>query len=1015
MIPTVAQRDAPSLSSPTGSPTAAQPASVPTAPGATGQGLPSSASPPEGEASTCSQPTTEPKPTITYAHIASGSARAKSTTPSSSKAARGIVVKHGGQGGKGGSGRWLLLRSLSYGKNSIFVYRGSTQDRLRPGTSVFFHPTGKDVTLGGTTLPGATAPSVCKRHSSNDLDWYPGTLQRNHTGGSSSLKIEFAFPADNTRGSPTRKSHFDLPAGFKPNLKPGTPVRFQATLNAEGAVTLMPNCLRPDASALRTITPCQIHPALLRSARGPAVILGGLAPASLRLPNQASLEDLFAKYAGSVNKFDLLDAAYRLLSAPATPAQPPAGSPCPPQRPAPAFDPDGTSPIQVWVLSEGINIPAWHECINRCYTKTSAPRSFVTRAKIRLVFPTDPLSTPAALPSTVPLDFAHDQSRYFNHASGLELEEGVTQLFRQTRGSSANGTPNYAPTSSPSRLVHLLYDSSTHSSYEGATGVPGMLHLACSPAKYFSNHGPPPSGTGSAASPGSAAPTVAADAAGPMEVDDGLPAVAPAEVRLEPTRPDKLDGILVSFPKAANLLPALADAVQFASSGQAHLRPFHIPSGDLAGVLLTRMGGNSRDFAAALNSMGPATKEQRANPALRFHAMTLGAYLSPDNVCLWAGDGHRIPIEALRSLFGGAQCIQNGNRSWLLHAPGFSPAAITAGLRAFNTSMMDAAAKDPTTSLTPRQLPIKAFTLNHTVTWLTPTRPQPSNHQAWAALNNAAPTTSSANTRILHGVPAGTAPDDINAILNALKVDPARAFWYQTKGGYTGIEVDLPDAYTPPPTPVYLGFCLVSLAPAPAAPRQRLHPVNDAAPPTSAILARLRERLTALHASAPRPDAQTPQRAEGPDAAAAAAPSPNVSTRAAEAGRKAMTTARDEAKKTATTAKNKEALASARHEPVHASNPLSPAPKVPVKKGAAARAQPRGSNGTEARQGQTATPLAAAVAVPSPGSSPGSTGSGTGTAAATATEAGVKHGAGRSGHSRARGVTPSRSSTKAVR
>ena len=69
-----------------------------------------------------------------------------------------------------------------------------------------------------------------KRPSSNVLDWYPGKLNRSLTGGSSTLKIQFSFPADSSRGSPTRESHFDLPATYQPGFRPGTHVLIQATL-----------------------------------------------------------------------------------------------------------------------------------------------------------------------------------------------------------------------------------------------------------------------------------------------------------------------------------------------------------------------------------------------------------------------------------------------------------------------------------------------------------------------------------------------------------------------------------------------------------------------------------------------------------------------------------------------------------------------------------------------------------------------------------------------------------------
>ena len=405
------------------------------------------------------------------------------------------------------------------------------------------------------------------------------------------------------------------------------------------------------------------------------------------------------------------------------------------------------------------------------------------------------------------------------------------------------------------------------------------------------------------------------------------------------------------LPKFGDLLRPLEDAVRLATDGRAHMAPFHIPSGDLTGVLITRTGSSSQDLAQALNDLPPlAIKSHRSHP-YRFHAMTLAAYLSPNNYCLWAGDGHRIPIADLRSLFGGAQCIQNGSRSWLLHAPSFDDGAVAAGLRAFNQALEEAAAKSPTAQLGRRQQPIKAFTHNHTVTWLTPFRPQPTTTRAWAtATTHSLPR--SRDTHTLHGIPAGTAQADILAILDAFKVDPALAFWYQTRNGSSGIEVDLPDDHPPPPDPVFIGFHLVCLSPAPSEPRQRLHPVLEAHPPPT-VIPRLRESLSSLYAVSPMPgmDKRGAAGSAGGSGNSASTATLSPSAQAAATGRKAMQEARTAANKATAAARGKEALSSQRRTQAPSNNPLAAAPSVPPKKLVPGRGGGRGGGRGAGRGG----------------------------------------------------------------
>ena len=888
--------------------------------------------------------------------------RASPHTPTPSS--RGVVVKTGGYSSTAGA--WCLIMCPSYGKDKIFLNRGRLQGlRLRTGVSVTFRPTGNTETLGGERFPGATPPAVCKAISADAFDWFPGTYKRVHSGSNTTFMIEFCYPADNTRNAPVKKSQLNLPAAAK-FVRPGSPILFQATLNSEGAVALLPKGIKPNTAALRTSVANQVSPELLRQL--PVhVILGGLAGADFRLPHQACLENIHDKYCGPITRSNPLDDAYKVLTN-ATARAYAAASPSSLPTAALAYDPDADTPIHILVLPEGAPVYDWHGSINRCFTTTRAPLAFVKRARIRLAVAVDTQATPTNISSTASLAFCHDQYQFTNHAFGLELEQGVTQLFRQTMGTTTPYRTRYLPSQNTTRFLHILYDATPHSSYEGNSGVPGMLHQACQPTMLFSGL----RNSTSASPPGSTVPPTPRALAGHDQ--------EPPPVVLAPQVPVNPDGVIVCLPKFGDLLRPLEDAVRLATDGRAHMAPFHIPSGDLTGVLITRTGCSSQDLARAINDLPPLSTKFHRSRSYRFHAMTLAAYLSPNNYCLWAGDGHRIPIEDLRSLFGGAPCIQNGSRSWLLHAPSFDDGAVAAGLRAFNQALEEAAAKSPTAQLGRRQQPIKAFTHNHTVTWLTPFRPQPTTTRAWTtATTHSLPR--SRNTHTLHGIPAGTAHADIIAILDALKVDPAWAFWYQTRNGSTGIEVDLPDDHTPPLAPVFIGFHLVCLSPAPSEPRQRLHPIHETHPPPT-VIPRLRESLSTLYAVPPMPgmDKRGAAGSAGGSGTSASTATPSPSAQAAATGLKAMQEARAAANKAAAAARGKNALSSQRRTQVPTTNPLAPVPLVPPKKLVQGRGTGRGGGSGAGRGGAppvmgggTSGPNRHAVAPNVPASSPAAT------------------------------------------
>ena len=114
--------------------------------------------------------------------------------------------------------------------------------------------------------------------------------------------------------------------------------------------------------------------------------------------------------------------------------------------------------------------------------------------------------------------------------------------------------------------------------------------------------------------------------------------------------------------------------------------------------------------------------------------------------------------------------------------------------------------------MTQHQQTIKCFTRNGTTTWLQE-RPKPRVHRTWAAPPGATASSPAANCYAVHGIVPGTDIVDIKQVLTALGATAEAAYWYRTKGGYTGIEVAFPQGQSPTADSVLLDGLLVSIAP----------------------------------------------------------------------------------------------------------------------------------------------------------------------------------------------------------